>query len=160
VYFGGLVIAEVQRRGLEVAEASERQVREELRANFGMHAVAVLAAKEIALLLASGHRTVIIDGIYSYAEHEYLRAEVGLRISSIAVHARREVREARLGVRSLRPLSPDQIRSRDLSEIRTLDKATPIVLADFHVVNDSTLELLQQSVDQLLDAIVSEQGAA
>ena len=29
VYFGGVVVSEVQRRGLEVTEATERQVREE-----------------------------------------------------------------------------------------------------------------------------------
>ena len=62
VYFGGVVIGEVQRRGLPVRPDTERAVREELRETHGMAAMAVLMAPEIEALRAAGER-VVIDGL-------------------------------------------------------------------------------------------------
>ena len=54
VYFGGLTIEEVKRRGLEVNEKNERAVREELRRTHGMGAFAVLSLPKIEALLRRG----------------------------------------------------------------------------------------------------------
>src|SRR4030042_4055737 len=76
VYFGGLTIDEVKRRGLEVNEKNERAVREELRRTHGMGAFAVLSLPKIEALLAAGER-VLIDGLYSFSDYKILREKFG-----------------------------------------------------------------------------------
>ncbi len=148
VYFGGVIVGEVRRRGLAVNEQTERTVREEVRRLHGMSAVAQLAADDIGKQLTE-QPLVIIDGLYSYAEYEYLTERFPDTLRTLAVHAPRGLREERLGKRPHRPLTPDEITSRDLREISTLDKATPIVLADWHVVNDDSVDVLAERLDRV-----------
>lgn len=150
IYFGGVVIAEVQRRGLEVNELSERGVREELRENLGMGAIAILAAATISREATTHISPLIIDGLYSGAEEEVLKEEFPGRVFTIAVHSRRALREARVANRPIRPLTADELRGRDHREVTMLDKATPIALADFHLINDGSVEDLRRAVAQLI----------
>jgi dephospho-CoA kinase len=158
VYFGGVVVDEVKRRGLPVSEATERSVREELRAELGMSAIAQIAMPEIDRYLATG-TDLVIDGLYSYAEYEVLDARYPGLINLIAVHARRPLREVRLAARADRPLTPSEIRSRDMREVRTLDKATAIALADWHLVNDSSLADLRARTEEIVAEIRLLSGA-
>jgi dephospho-CoA kinase len=140
VYFGGQVIEEVERRGLRVTEYTEREVREELRSRLGMGAIAELSLPAIRLGLGRTGR-VLVDGLYGYAEFRLLEDQFET-VCILAVHASRPIRVDRLAMRPERPLSQIDIDSRDLREIEKLDKATPIALADFHIVNDDDLETL------------------
>lgn len=158
VYFGGVVVAEVQRRGLEVTEATERRVREELRQRYGMSAISQLASADIDEHLTS-YDEIIIDGVYSFAEYELLQARYPGAVSLIAVHSSKKLREERLGRRPNRPLTPDEIHSRDLREVRTLDKATAIALADHHLINNSTIGALRDEVRKTVDAIRAQRVA-
>jgi dephospho-CoA kinase len=158
VYFGGVVVDEVKRRDLPVSETTERSVREELRSELGMSAIAQIAMPEIDRYLAAGAE-LVIDGLYSYAEYEVLDGRYPGLISLIAVHARRPLREVRLAARADRPLTPAEIRSRDMREVRTLDKATAIALADWHIVNDSTLADLRARTQEIVDEIRLLRGA-
>lgn len=157
VYFGGVVVSEVARRGLDVTEATEREVREELRATHGMSAIAHLASREIDEHFGS-HQEIIIDGLYSYAEYELLDERYPGMLNLIAVHAPRAVREQRLKNRPVRPLTPAEIHSRDMREIRTLDKATAIALADFHIVNDSSVSDLRDHVSRTITSVHESRG--
>jgi dephospho-CoA kinase len=152
VYFGGVVVSEVQRRGQEVTEPTERRVREELRQRLGMSAIAQLAIDDIETKLA-GQDEIVIDGLYSYAEYELLQDRYPEMVSLIAVHATKALREERLAHRPNRPLTPAEIHSRDLREVRTLDKATAIALADHHLINNSTLSDLRDQVIKTVDDI-------
>jgi len=152
VYFGGVVVDEVKRRGLPVSEATERSVREELRSERGMSAIAQIAMPEIDRYLSAG-TDLVIDGLYSYAEYEVLDGRYPGLISLIAVHAQRPLREVRLAARPDRPLTPAEIRSRDMREVRTLDKATAIALADWHIVNDSTLAGLRARTQEIVNEV-------
>lgn len=137
VYFGAVVIDAVRARGLEVTPESEKLVREELRAREGMAVMAIRKLPEIRQALAAGG-SVLIDGIYSYSELKHLRGEFGDDLVIIAVHAARHVRAARLMARAVRPMTPAQMTARDAAEVETLEKAQPIALADYHVVNDGS----------------------
>ncbi|MBP8811708.1 MAG: AAA family ATPase [Kofleriaceae bacterium] len=148
VYFGGVVLDEVTRRGLELTPANERLVREELRGLHGMAAMAVQTEARLRVLFDAG-TDVAIDGLYSHAEYEYL-TNAGFSIRLLAVHASRQLRYQRLGLRPIRPLTPAQIDERDYSELRNLDKAVPIVMADVHIVNDDDQAALERAVDHAL----------
>lgn len=148
VYFGGVVMEEVARRGLPVGEASERAVRTALRAEHGMAAMAVLRRPAIDAHLAEG-RDVLIDGLYSYSELQLLRGAYGAALTLIAVHAPRRLRVARLGGRVDRPLTEVEMDARDASEIEHAEKGPPIALAEHHIVNDGDLAILRAAVARI-----------
>ncbi len=145
IYFGGVVVDEVRRRGLPVVPTNERTVREELRAAEGMGAVAARSIQPIRQQLID-HERVAIDGLYSTAELSLLRSEFGTHLVTLAIHAPRWLRKNRLGSRSVRPLTPEEMDERDRFEIMNLDKAPPIVLADLHIVNDGTIYQLAERI--------------
>ena len=135
IYFGGTVVGEVVRQGLPVNPENEKVVREALRAAHGMAAMAHINLPKMRALLAEG-QSVAIDGLYSMGELEVLRGAFGQSLKLLAIHAPKSLRYQRLGLRSVRPMTPQQVDARDLFEVQNLDKAAPIALADAHVVND------------------------
>ena len=149
VYFGGIVVGEVQRRGWDVTPDNERIVREELREQHGMGAMATLSLPAIRDHLDRAER-VVIDGLYSGAERDILVDAFGERMVTLAVHAPRRLRKERLAQREVRPLTGEEVDARDDFEVRNLDKAVPIVLADLHVVNDTDLASLFVAVERAL----------
>ncbi|MBX3312322.1 MAG: AAA family ATPase [Microbacteriaceae bacterium] len=152
IYFGGIVLAEAARQGLPPGQVSEKQVREELRAKDGMSAIAKLALSDIQEAFDESS-VVLVDGIYSWAEVEFLKEQGDFELILIAVHADRHLREERLGKRPLRPLTPDGVWSRDLNEVGALDKATPIALADHHITNNADTEELRLQLQSLIDKV-------
>jgi dephospho-CoA kinase len=155
VYFGGIVVAEVKRRGLALLPTNERAVREELRATEGMDAIAARSIQPIREHLDSGEN-VVIDGLYSTAELARLRAEPGWEIVTLAVHAPRWLRKKRLSDRPVRPLSATEVDERDWFELTNLDKAPPIVLSDLHVVNDTTVPQLAENTYRSIKGFMDE----
>ena len=67
VYFGGVAVSRLRNEGLPVNEANERRVREQLRADFGMGAFAVVLKEEILDKLSRSN--VVLDGLYSWSEY-------------------------------------------------------------------------------------------
>ena len=61
VYFGGVTMKELEKRGLERNEVNERSVREELRATYGPAAFAILLKDEISEKLEKSN--VCLDGL-------------------------------------------------------------------------------------------------
>lgn len=160
VYFGGVVVEEVERRGLPVTPANERIVREDMREREGMAVVAMRRVPQIKEYCAKG-LTVVVDGIYGGAELDYLNSALESPAVTVAIHAPRWLRKKRLSKRPNRPLTADQVDQRDRFEIKHLDKATPIVTADLHIVNDATPtdlgDRLSKSLEDLRRA-VAESG--
>lgn len=147
VYFGQVVLDEVLARSMPPGPESERAVREHLRTEEGMAVMAARSLPRIRSALSNGKR-VCIDGLYSGAEWEVLSVETG--VITLAVHASRWVRKARLKARSQRPLSGDELDERDLAEVRNVDKATPIALADAHIVNDGDVDALRREIASVM----------
>ncbi|MBN2084824.1 MAG: AAA family ATPase [Anaerolineales bacterium] len=150
VYFGGLTIEEVKRRGLEVNEKNERAVREELRETHGMGAFAVLSLPKIEALRAEGKR-VLIDGLYSFSEYKILKQKYGDGLLVVAVVAPRALRYERLAHRPVRPLTEAEAVSRDYAEIDNIEKGGPIALADYTILNDGPVEDLVRQLDRILE---------
>jgi dephospho-CoA kinase len=155
VYFGGAVMEELARRGLDVTPENERFVREDLRRLHGMAAMAILKLPQIQALRAAGKK-VAIDGLYSFAEYEMLKSKLGNALVLLAIHTPRELRYDRLGNRPVRPLTREQVDQRDFFEIKNLDKGGPIAIADAHVINDSDPVRLQEQVRVALQTLISQ----
>jgi dephospho-CoA kinase len=149
VYFGGLTMEEVKRRGLEVNEKNERLVREDLRKQHGMGAFAILSLPKIEERLAAG-KPVLIDGLYSFSEYKILKEKYGDAMVVLAVFTPRELRYMRLSKRKVRPLTRAEAVSRDFMEIENIEKGGPIALADYTLVNTGTVAELHEAVKQML----------
>jgi len=155
-YFGGVVLQEVRNRGLALTPSNEAVVREDLRL---MHGMAVMAEKCLPTIRDAIRRgsNVLVDGLYSYSEYKVLRSEFGNSLVVIAIHATKSIRARRLSERPLRPLTYREMEERDRLEIENLEKAPPICLADFHIVNDAGVrELRNNLADTLLKAAVRD----
>jgi dephospho-CoA kinase len=152
VRFGDITDEEVNRRGLELNEPNERRIRQELREAHGMAAYAKLSLTKIDRLLGSAD--VIVDGLYSWEEYTLLKGVYGDRFIVVAVWASPRTRHARLTKRPVRPLTQEQAVSRDISEIENLNKGGPIAVADFTIINESSLEALQRETGKVLASLV------
>ena len=138
VYFGEVVMNEMKRLGLEVNEANERATRENLRKEFGMGAMAVKSLPIIEEFMK--HSNVVIESLYSWEEFKILKDKFGEAFKLITIYTTKELRYERLLKRPFRPLTNEESKSRDLSEIEKLDKGGPIAYTDYLIMNDGSLD--------------------
>lgn len=138
VYFGEVVMNEMKRLGLEVNEANERATRENLRKEFGMGAMAVKSLPVIEEFMK--HSNVVIESLYSWEEFKILKDKFGDAFKLITIYTTKELRYERLLKRPFRPLTNEESKSRDISEIEKLDKGGPIAYTDYLIMNDGTLD--------------------
>lgn len=151
IRFGALTMQELEKRGLPINEANEKAVREELRAKHGMDAFAKLLLPTIKESLSAG--PTVIDGMYSWAEYKFLKEHFSKQMKVVAIYTTRPVRYARLSRRKERPLTFEEAEQRDYAEVENLEKAGPIVMADYTIVNDGTEKDLFRAIDRLLSTL-------
>lgn len=147
--FGRIVMDEVVRRGWPITPENERIVREEIRANEGMDAIARRALPHLKQALEH-HRSVVIDGLYGFGEYKMLHSELGTDMVVVAVICPRWMRYSRLASRPERPLTAAEAEARDYQEIEKLEKGGPIALADFFLLNDREPEAMLAALDALV----------
>jgi len=138
VYFGEVVMNEMKRLGLEVNEANERATRENLRKEFGMGAMAVKSLPIIEEFMK--HNNVVIESLYSWEEFKILKDKFGEAFKLLTIYTTKELRYERLLKRPFRPLTNEESKSRDISEIEKLDKGGPIAFTDYLIMNDGSLD--------------------
>ena len=153
VYFGGITLDEIKRRGMEVNEASEKLVREDIRAKEGKGAYAVRIITQIEQLFQQDKNCVVVDGLYSWTEYKIFKDSFGDSAYIIAIATPRKVRHQRLAERPVRPLTEKEANARDYAEIENLEKGGPIANADYYLTNETNVEALQTDLQKLLDEL-------
>jgi dephospho-CoA kinase len=153
IYFGEIIIREVQRRALSITPANEQMVREEIRKKHGMDVCAQLALPLIKKELLE-HRLTIIDGLYSFSEYKTLKKEFGDELLVLAIFTPKAIRHERLALRKERPLTLLEAERRDFMEIEKIEKGGPIAMADLTIVNDGNQYQLQKKIEDLLANIL------
>ena len=151
IRFGDLTDEEIKRRGLKPGEASERRVREKLRREHGAAAYAELNQPRIEHALKGSD--VVIDGLYSWEEYTCLKSCYLDDFYLVAVWASPRSRYARLSSRSSRSLTPEEAASRDAAEIENIAKGGPIAMADFTIINESSLEDLKKEAARIVSKL-------
>jgi dephospho-CoA kinase len=152
-YMGGVVLGEVERRGLACSPKNERKVREQLRRRLGMAAIAKLALPHLREFFKSEGQ-VLLDGLYSAEELTYLRSHSReFTVVLIALHSDMALRYKRLKTRIVRPLTAAEVDLRDQAELQKLNKAAPIVLADFHICNNGTTRSLHRALRTIMSGL-------
>jgi dephospho-CoA kinase len=148
IRFGDVTDEEMVGRGLEPNEENERYIRELLRREHGMSAYARLNLPKIDSALK--YSDVVIDGLYSWEEYTFLKTCYKEDFWVVAVWASPRTRYARLASRSNRSLSSDEAAGRDRAEVENINKGGPIAMADFTILNESSLENLRQDVEKII----------
>jgi len=151
IRFGDVTDREVEKRGLELNEENERTVRESLRREHGVTAYAKLNQPRIDSALKS--TDVVVDGLYSWEEYLYLKECYGENFHVVAVWSSPETRYKRLAAREIRGLTGEEAAGRDKAEIENLNKAGPIVMADFTIINETTLDDLVRETNKIIARI-------
>ncbi len=148
VRFGDITDEEVRKRGLELNEKNERCIRELLRKEHGMAAYAKLNLPRIDSALKRSD--VVVDGLYSWEEYTFLKDYYGENFYVVAVWASPETRYSRLTCRSNRCLTLEEAASRDRAEIENINKGGPIAMADYTIINESSLGNLRKETERII----------
>jgi len=151
IRFGDITDEEIKKRGLELSEKNERYIRELLREEHGMAAYAQFNLPRIDSALKQSD--VVIDGLYSWEEYTFLKNHYGENFYTIAVWASPRTRYARLATRSKRGLTAKEAASRDRAEIENVNKGGPIAMADFTIINESSLTDLKKETERIISRL-------
>ena len=151
VYFGGVTFDEMKKRSLEINEKNERFVREDLRKNFGRTYYAEKIVEKIKALPADTN--VLVESLYMWEEYLTLKKEFGEELIMIAVCASPKIRYERLAKRPERPLTFEEVSSRDHSQIENLNQGGPIAMADYTIDNSASLNEFFSQVDKIIEKI-------
>lgn len=149
--FGDQTDIGLKEAGLERNEKNERWYREKLRAELGMAAMAVKIEPRI-LESAKNNQLIILDGLYSWEEFIYLKEKFP-HLKLLCIYASPEVRYSRLAVRTVRPLSREEAETRDLSELKNLNKGGPIALANYLINNESDKQAFKEELEKFYSTI-------
>lgn len=150
---GDLVRREVLRRGLELSYENVERVANELRREKGDAAVAELLSEE----LKSVEGPLVVDGLRSPKEAELLKSK-GWNVVVVAVFSPRRLRAERLRGRGRVGESGDVwklLEVRDRANI-SFGVAEAMALADYMIVNVSTLEDLEEEAKRIAWVIQCE----
>lgn len=149
VYFGDVTFDEIKKRGLEVNWENEKKIREEFRASGDMGIYAKLNEPKISKLYNAGEN-VCVESMYSWSEYKYLKEKFGDDFFVVCVVSNLQVREARLANREIRPMTKQQIKDRDYSEIENIEKGGPIGRADLYIINNNSMEDLKKQTNEII----------
>ncbi len=153
--FGQITLDKIKEKGLDINEANERETRESFRKEYGMGAFATLNIPKLDELIEKSD--VVVDGLYSWSEYKILKEKYGNFMCVIAVYAPPKIRYQRLKDRKIendknrrfRPLTEEEAKKRDYSEIENIEKGGPIAMADFTILNTGTMEELKSNIKKL-----------
>jgi len=153
--FGDVTDEGLHLQGQSLQETNERRYRENLRKELGMAAYAIKIEPRIRAAFHPGSYhpgVVILDGLYSWEEYLYLKAKFP-ELKLLGIYARPEIRRQRLLKRPIRPLTEVQAKARDLAELNNLNKAEPIALADYLVINEGSIPAFHQELTKALKSL-------
>lgn len=148
VYLGDMVLDEVRARGMSPGSENERLVRLSLRSERGRGALATLAGPTVKALLKKG-ANVLIDAIFEFEEYRYL--ETCCETSTpllLAIEASFETRAHRLRLRAERPLTREELKIRDETEISQLGTGTVMAGAPYKIANEHSIQSFQMDLER------------
>jgi dephospho-CoA kinase len=152
VYFGDVTFDEMKVRGLDINEKNERFVREDLRAQYGQLIYAQKVIEKIKNIKEDTN--ILVESLYSWDEYLEFKKEFGDSFKVLAIYSSPETRIKRLSSRPIRPLSKEEVESRDYSQIENLKQAGPIARANFTIVNEGEMGELCSEIDKIISNLV------
>ncbi len=155
VYFGGMIYKEMEKRGIPRTEdgESEKKFREQIREEEGKDWVVNQVISETRDLINAGQKRIILDGVYSWTEYKILKREFPRVLTFVAIVVDKKLRYERVANRPGRSFDGKAIRERDRSEIENLEKGGPIAAADYYILNNGSIEEMNERLDEILKEV-------
>jgi len=153
VYFGGMILKEMERRGILDTPENEKKFREEIREKEGKDWVVRQVVDEVRRLIQAGQKRIVLDGLYAWTEYKILRKEFPGEMTVLALVVPKKLRYKRVSERPERPFNHAEIVERDRTEIENLEKGGPIAIADYYVLNDGEIKETQEKIGKILEDI-------
>jgi len=148
LYYPKIVFDKLKEEGKPFTEDNERKMREALRDQFGIAAMAIVNKSKVREMYDKG--TFLIESMYSWEEYLLVKEEYGDEFKAISVLSSPDIRSNRLKIRPNRPLTREEFVSRDYSQIENLHQGGPIARGDYFIINEFDLPHLHQSIDVIL----------
>ncbi len=153
--FGQAILDRVKQEGLEINENNERMIRERIRKEHGMAALAILNTPKIDELIINSN--LVVDGLYSWSEYKVLKDRYQDKMYVVAVYAPPVVRYSRLKDRTVkgdkearfRSYTEEEARKRDYAEIENIEKGGPIAMADFTIINIRSIDDFKRELNSI-----------
>ncbi len=146
VYLGGITMEKLKENNIEITPDNEKMMREKLRQEYGMGAYAILSIPKIEELIKEND--VVIDGLYSWDELKIFKEKYpNIKVISIVVD--KSIRYERLTTREIRPLTNEEAKKRDISEIENVAKGGPIAFADYYILNNGNMEIYNKELERI-----------
>ncbi len=149
IYFGAVTFDILKERGMEINEANERKIREELRSSGDKGIYAKIYLPKIEEAYKKGN--VVIESMYSWSEYKYVKERFGDAFKVLAIVTDSGLRRERLKNRTFRPMTAEESLSRDVSEIENVEKGGPIAIADHYITNNGSAEELIAKVNKFIN---------
>ena len=153
VYFGGMILKEMEKRGIEITAENEKIFREMIREKEGKDWVVRQVIAETKDLISAGQKRIVLDGVYSWTEYKILKHEFPKNLTFVAIVTDKKLRYDRVSKRPGRAFDSAAIRERDRSEIENLEKGGPIAAADYYVLNNGAIADSEKRLDEILKEI-------
>jgi hypothetical protein len=100
---------------------------------------------------------VVLDGVRSFEEYEYLRGKYKGEFVTIGIVATHDTRCARLQGRKERALTHEECVSRDEAEIKKLNHGSTLASADYYIMNEGiSREEFKSRIKELLNSIIGK----
>lgn len=150
--FGDINEQIIKEEGLERTPENEKNIREKIRRELGMDAIAQKMLPKIKDALRSESSFIILDGLYSWEEYLYVQKNIQ-ELSLLCIYAKPSLRYERLQNRKVRPFTLEEAKDRDISEIESTNKGGPIAIADYLIKNETTKEDLYNELEMFLHTL-------
>lgn len=152
VSFSNVINDLMDEKKIEHSIENHRKIRNEIRKEYGMAAMAILKMNELKSILKNSNQ-VLIEGLYSWEEYEHLLKNFhNTRIVLVAVWARKELRWSRASRREYRPKFYGA--KRDITELLETNKGPAIAYADYLIKNDFSLDDFHDKLDETYRSII------
>jgi dephospho-CoA kinase len=147
---GDVFRREFQARHIDQSAASERAFQIQIRQERTMAALAILSEPSLREIL-NATKHIVIESICSWAEITHIRSTFSEhQLRSLSIHSPLIDRVKRLRDRPDRPMDQDEIHERDTLELASLEKGLSLSWSDYHLINDDTLQVLEERVLSLV----------
>jgi len=153
IRFGKIVDDYIDNHNLKHDKETHREIWTRLRKKYGNGAFAILNEKKIKREIKS--KSILIDGLRSWEEYLYLKKKFpNVKINIVAIYADKKKRYQRSAKRKYRPDLYGE--DRDVNELIGMNMGPTIALADYLVVNNSTLDKFYSSLDKIYKQVTLE----
>ncbi len=152
--FGDMVYEEVKKRDLDIVK-DEVFVRHDMRKIDGPAVMAMRVTEKADLLLKKSESVVVLDGLYSWTEYQYLMETYCKNLVVIAIVAPKTLRHERTISRrdGKRVYTLEDLIRREIDEIENMEKGGPIAYADYYINNNGTMNQFIKKINVICEEI-------